>query len=194
MEGVKMTKQELYLMLTGILVIGVFLGVAITCAIYLNSARGERNDPWSYCWVMCQPDSEVVIRERPDKQSDIVGAADCGRRLETDLKQKDGWLHLINVPNETGEGWIHSGYISNTEVRKEDHQYTIRSNGRVACRRYIGGPVREWIYDEAIVRVYLAGEEWCVTNRGFIKTALINFSDRLDIEPMNPDEMTWEKD
>ena len=188
-----MTKRELCWLVAGVLAIGIFLGVALSCVVYIHSAQAEDTVVY-YCWAMCQPDSEVTIREFPKKKSDPVGAVSAGTLLMTDGVEKNGWTHLVNVPNETGEGWIHNGYIVDQEVVKNGHIYPIKSEGRVACRKFIGGDVRRWVHNNDDVTVYFVSSEWCVTNKGFIQTKYVYFSGQIDIENMNPDEMTWEDD
>lgn len=189
-----MTRHEMAWLIVGVLAIGIFLGVALSCAVYIHSAQAENSGMLYYCWAMCQPDSEVVIREFPKKKSDPVGAVSAGTLLMTDGVEKNGWVHLVNLPNETGEGWIHLGYISYSETVYNGHVYPIKANGRVACRRCIGGDLRCWVHDEEEITVYLVSNDWCVTNKGFILTDFIDFNSRCDIVKMNPDEMTWDED
>lgn len=188
-----MSKRDLAWMIAGVLILGIFLGVALSCAVYIHNAKAE-DAPVYYCWVMCQPDSEVLLRERPDRKSSVVGALGSGAMVATDGEERNGWVHLTDIYNETGEGWIHGGYVVYSEARKDGHRYCVRSNGRVACRRYINGAKRCWIDNDEELTVYLVSTEWCVTDKGFVKTSYIDFGSRTDIQNMDPDEMTWEDD
>lgn len=123
-------------------------------------------------WVMCQPDSYVNIRSKPNGRSRIEGYALCGFDLETDGKTKDGFIHVY-APIEAGEGWISKGYVVWDEPEEVNEWYSIRSPYRVAIRRTIGGKVRKWGHDQDSIRVYWASSEWAVTNKGFVKTEFL---------------------
>lgn len=153
----------------GVLAVGMFLGAALACTVYMSCAKAE--DGWYYsCWVICQPGSEVLIREKPGKRAEVVGAAAGGSRMRTDWREKNGWLHLVDVNNETGEGWISERYIVFTEPEKVDGEMVITGKGRVACRKWIDGKRSGWIQPGQTVTVYWKSDEWAVTSRGFIKS------------------------
>ena len=104
------SKERFWLEL-GLGAIGAFLGVAAFClAVLLCSPACAESTRYS-CWAFCQPDSEVLIREKPGKHAEIVGAVRCGTQLWTDWEERNGWIHLVDVNNETGEGWISEQYI-----------------------------------------------------------------------------------
>lgn len=189
-----MSKRDLCFLVAGVLAIGIFLGVALSCALYIYDAEAEGENLLYYCWTMCQPDSEVVIREKPNKKSAVIGAVSGGTCMVTDGIEKDGWIHLVDIANESGEGWISSLYVVYSEVRTDRHIYPVKANGRVACRKFIEGTIRCWVQDEEELTVYLVSSEWCVTNKGFVLTKFIDFGNRVDIQNMDPDEMTWEED
>lgn len=123
-------------------------------------------------WAMCQPDSYVNIRSKPNSRSRIEGYALCGYDLETDGKTKNGFLHVYTTI-EAGEGWIANGYVVWDEPKEMNKWHSIRSPYRVAIRRTIGGKVRTWGHDCDSVKVYWASNEWAVTNRGFVKTEFL---------------------
>ncbi len=162
-------KQGFIFMVIGLLVIGMFLGVAAACtAVLIGEAQAEE---LTYpCWVMCQPGSEVMIRERPDRRGIVAGSAGCGERLWTDWIEKDGWLHLVDVANESGQGWICEGYVSFSEPEEIYAEMTVTGCRRVASRKGIDGKRTGWIKSGTKVTVYLIGDQWAVTNRGYIHT------------------------
>ena len=98
---------RLFYLMTGMM--GVFLGVmlfAIAVLLWSPAAAEE-----SSCWILCRPGTdgapnEVLIRERPQKRAEVVGGVTAGTRVRTDWQEKGGWLHLVDVNNESGEGWI----------------------------------------------------------------------------------------
>jgi translation initiation factor IF-1 len=121
-------------------------------------------------WVICQPDSYVNIRERASGRSGVLGRFESGTPILTDGEEKNGFTHLVGLPLEEEEGWIHSGYIVYGEPEEKNAHYRIRSNGRVAARRSIDGKRRRWMRNGDRVTVYRASKVWAVTNQGFIQT------------------------
>lgn len=156
------------------------------------TARGEIDE----CWVLCQPDSCVNIREKPKKTSTAFGEAECCDKYYTDGTIKNGYLHLVDLASETGDGWISNVYVIYDEPYKPVIQErTIISPSRVAARRTMGGKRRIWLNDGDIIHVYAISDEWCVTNQGFIKTQFIDTGSNVrdsfgDTSP----EMTYEDD
>ena len=165
-----MTKRETAWLIAGVLAIGIFLGVALSCVVVIQAAGAEEYPMLYDCWVMCRPGSEVLIREKPGRRAEVVGAVRGGDRLRTDWREKDGWIHVIELANETGEGWIFEGYVVFTEPRETGARMRITGGGRVACRRWIGGKRKAWIRPGQEVTVYQMTGEWAVTNRGFIQS------------------------
>ena len=49
-----MTRRERILFEIGLFVLGVFLGVALSCAAYIGTAEAE-DGQIGYCWVMIKP-------------------------------------------------------------------------------------------------------------------------------------------
>lgn len=166
------TAKHIWMML-GVVAIGVFLGIAAVCCIAIGSIGSAKAEETRDCWVMCRPGSDVMIREKPGKRARAVGAACSGAHYTTDDMEADGWIHLVGVANETGEGWIFGGYIVYREPERVDAERTIRSNGRVALRRWIGGKRTGWIRDGQKVRVYWMTGKVAVTDRGFIAAEYI---------------------
>lgn len=132
--------------------------------ILLSSCFAEQ------CWILCQPDSFVNVRERAKKTSAESGRLECGDTAQTDGAIKNGFLHLNDAPTESGEGWISKGYIVYSEPVKIMKKVNVCSFNRVACWRYIGGKRRCWVTGNDIVMLYYVSEEWSVTNKGYIRT------------------------
>lgn len=160
-------KERIYYEI-GVAAIGIFLGVALFCLQVITGAHAEEVETWN-CWVMCQPGSEVLIRDKPKKRAEIVGAAASGSRMRTDYEERNGYLHLVDVNNETGDGWIYAGYIVYEEPDATETEMLIDSRGRVACRRWIGGKRKSWAKPGSSVTVYMTADGWAVTDRGYIR-------------------------
>lgn len=164
-------RQDIVWLVIGVFVAGIFMGVVISCAVFANAALAE--DLTYDCWTMCQPGSEVMIRAKPSRQAEAVGAAGCGERLRTDWREKDGWLHLVDVSNETGDGWIHMGYVVFQEPRTVGAEMTVAGCRRVACRKSMNGKRTAWAKSGSRVVVYMIADEWAVTDRGYIQAAYL---------------------
>ena len=170
-----MSKREKIIFEIGLIALGIFLGVALSCAVYMRAAEAEDGFV-GHCWVICKPtdshgkQNEVLIREKPGRKAEVVGTVTGGDMLITDWEEKDGWIHIIDLANETGDGWIFEGYIVFTEPRAVWKEMQICANGRVACRKYIGGKRTAWAQDGETVTVYWMTGEYAVTDRGFIQS------------------------
>lgn len=149
--------------------IGIFIGTFIGLQLV---ARGEENR-LTEAWVLCQPDSFVNIRSRASSRSEYAGMLLSGDQIWVDGRTKDGYAHCENMSNELGEGWVHAGYIVFEEPEEVNKECRISSNGRVSCRRTIGGDRRCWVVDGSEVFVYQVAGEWAVTDKGFVKTEFI---------------------
>lgn len=122
-------------------------------------------------YVICQPNDYIKVRSGPSRKSQDEGYLLPGDSVWVSSKKKHGYIYSPAMTNESGEGWIYSGYL--VEDKPENlggEYYRINSIGRVACRKCIGGKRRCWLYNGDRVRVWYMSAEWCVTNRGFIMT------------------------
>lgn len=128
-------------------------------------------------YVLCKPGELVNVREYPSKRSEIVGVKFFGGKVETDGKERNGYLHIVNIDTmEVTSGWIYKGLL----VEDEPKQITARSEsiceGRVACRVYMNGKVRKWLDAESSVTVYAVSEQWCYTDCGYVKTECLSIN------------------
>ena len=152
------------------------LTIPLFLSIFLNVIPAAADT----VWVLCQPDSFVYIRSAASKTSMTCGYMECGDSAETDDIKRNGYLHLSHVSNEYGSGWISRQYIVYSKPIIIALQCTVSANGRVACWRSIGGQRRCWIKPGDTVKVLAVTREWCITNKGFIKTKCLDVDyDRL---------------
>lgn len=151
-----------------------FIAMTVAFVLCLMAFAGvvKAEDDLKQVWVLCQPDSFVNIRERPNKRGTQVGYAECGDSFRTDGKKKSGFLHVY-ASVESGEGWISTGYIVWTEPVQVYEIRQIESNGRVKARKTIGGKRRCWLKNGDEIRVYWIAD-WAVTNKGFVKADYIS--------------------
>lgn len=175
------------LMVIGLVFAAAWIGISIGLA--------EEDEEYIEAWVLCQPNSWVNSRRFPKKDAEVNAYLDSGTKLYLDGKTKRGFAHCVGMNNEDGEGWVYKGFLVYSEPVPDGHVYPIDAKGRVACRRYVNGTRRCWAHKDDPVTVYMVSDEWCLTNKGFIKTEFIDLTTRLDIsKPTDPDEMTWEEE
>lgn len=124
-------------------------------------------------WVLCMPDSEVNVREKPKKTGEIFGGAMCGACMWTDNVKKNGYLHVLDLAAESDTGWISARYVVYDEPVEVNAVMEIRSDGRVACRRWINGKINSWIMNGDRLTVYWMSPSWAVTSRGYIRSEFL---------------------
>lgn len=125
-------------------------------------------------WILCREDSYVNIRERANRRAAIGGQAYCGDHFRTDWETKGEWIHIIDASTESGDGWINAGYVIYTEPENAGGaEMRIREGGRVAARKTIRGKRTKWLKAGSGIRVYWIGEEWSITDQGFVMTEYI---------------------
>ena len=124
-------------------------------------------------WVLCMPDSEVNVRERPKKTGEIFGGAMCGACMWTDNVKKNGYIHVLDLAAESDTGWISARYVVYDEPVEVNAVMEIRSDGRVACRRWINGKINSWIMNGDRLTVYWMSPSWAVTSRGYIRSEFL---------------------
>ena len=166
-----MTRKDRILTVLAIVAIGMFIGVALSCTVYLSTVFAEDYDDVLLYnrWIMCQPGSEVLLREYPKKTAAVTGALICGDRVRTDDVECNGYLHIIGV-GESGEAWISLRYIVYQEPREVNQKMYVWSKGRVASRKWINGKRKAWLKANTEVTVYWYDTEWCITDKGYIYT------------------------
>lgn len=123
-------------------------------------------------WVICQPGDYVNVRNKATRKSASCGYLECGDSFLTDGKTKNGFVRCYGI-GEAGEGWIHSGYVVYDEPIKVNRMGYSVSNGKLFSRRYIGGKTLHILHNLDEFKVYWWTEEWCVTDKGFIKSKFI---------------------
>lgn len=120
-------------------------------------------------WILCQPDSEVNVRARASKQSEVVGRCFLGDRVLIDRRTAD-WVHCVDLCCESGEGWVKASYVDEWEPEiYVQGVKAVTKAGKVNARYCIGGRVRKQLKKGVTVTVYAESEDYAVTNQGFIK-------------------------
>ena len=127
-------------------------------------------------FILCRPGAEINVRERPKLKSDAVGVKFFGEMIITDGKEKNGFVHAINLLSETGDGWIYKGLLIDEPPTACRGKAQVFSAGRVACRKYADGKITGWLADGSEVEVYAVSEEWTVTDHGYIRTEFLTIN------------------
>lgn len=125
-------------------------------------------DLWE-AYVVCQPGDYVNVRLNPSRKSEAVGYADAGDSIIIDGTEKNGYLRCYYI-GEMGVGWIHKGYVVYDKPERVNITAKVNCKFRVRARQYIGGKRRAWLKKNDEVKVYWLSDDWCVTNKGFVKT------------------------
>lgn len=139
----------------------VFVIVAL-CLI--SGAYGEEKEGY---YVLCRPGSAVNVRNKPKKDAFVVGWVEFGRFVHTDGKERNGFVHVIDLAAETTEGWIYAGFLVDEQPRKEKYKAEVWG-GRVIARSCVNGKRLKTLREGQTVTVYAQTNRWAVTNRGYI--------------------------
>ena len=157
-----------------IVAFAVILALAVTAGVIIGSCcQGET---LATVYAMCKPGSRVTIRRTPDGME--TGYLDCGDSFQTDGESSDGWIRCYGAGEN---GWVYSGYVSTEPVQKVGQRYVCVAKKQVACRRWMAGPQIDgkagWLKNGQNVDVFVMGDGWAVTSRGYIK------SEWLEVDP-----------
>ena len=146
----------------------------ILCCVWLLQDLGIAEDAGgTECWVICDPDSYVTIREKPRKSSLECGGAMCGSRMMTDGKVKNGFLHVYDLSAESDSGWISTGFVVYDPPEEIRERAMVVSPTRLAARKWIGGKIKKWLANGTRVTIICRSDEWSLTNCGYVKTEFL---------------------
>ena len=170
-KATRIAKIIVVLMLTATFFIVLIEGcwTANMLAIFLSEA--EADTITEEVWVLCKPDGTVNLRATPGGR--VFGGCQSGAKMWTDNRTKNGFLRVLELAAEEESGWISSRYIVYDEPREIMDGMMVCSDGRVACREWIGGKVIRWVQDGELVTVYWISDEWAVTEYGYIRAVYL---------------------
>lgn len=144
----------------------ILAAVCAIAAILESVSVAEGNVEEAY--VLCA--DYVNIRSSPGRKGAVIGRFESGDSLLIDGKQKNGYLHCVNLRLEQTDGWIHKGYVVHDKPSRMNQTATIVSKGRLAARNNVGGKRTRWMKPQASLTVYWWSDDWCVTNCGYVQT------------------------
>lgn len=134
----------------------------------LGVAEGEYD-----VYVICKPGDYVNARIRPSKNAEVIGYFETGDRLTTDGTEKNGFIRIVDASLEADVAWISTAFVVEDRPEITERRAMVTSNARLAARKGVGGKVRTWLHNGDEVTVLVISDEWCVTNKGFVKTEFI---------------------
>lgn len=138
-------------------------------------------DDTTTAWALCKPGAQVNVRRSATKESEICGFLEVGDEFRTDMKTRNGFLHVIGV-GEFGDGWVYLGFVSTEKPEPVFENYCVIAINRVACRRWCDGPQvsgrLRWAYNGSDVQVFYIADGWAVTSRGYIKAEFLECDPR----------------
>lgn len=126
-------------------------------------------------YAICTPDDYVNVRSRPNKSGAEIGRLDPGDMVLLDGREKNGYLHCVDLSFEQSEGWVFSGYIVYDKPKLMNAEYTVVSNGKLTARKYVDGYRTGRLKPMTVVTVYYWSEEWCVTNKGYLRSEYLEY-------------------
>jgi len=151
--------------------IQIGLIIIIAVALLLDSATAEEET----VWVLCDPESYVCIRNFPKKSANAFGGTTCGRTLKSDGKEKNGFIHVVDLAAEEDNGWISAMYIVHEAPVIVRQPAIVVSNGRLAARNGVNGKVKKWLKPMEHLTVLCWTSEWCLTNYGYVRSEFLDF-------------------
>ena len=145
--------------------LAVIVNFAISAYVHALAEPGEM-------YVICDPESHVNARNTPNKGGSVVGRLECGDRVRTDGKEKNGYTHLVDCSFEQTEAWVKTRYLT-TEQPHIVSMTTVVMKENTLARNGIGGSVIRRLSAGRAVKILVYTPEWCLTNRGYIRTACL---------------------
>ena len=124
-------------------------------------------------YVICDPGSYVNARNSPKKTSEVVGRLECGDYVRTDGKTRNGYVHIIDCSFEQPEAWVSVHYVVTDQPHIGEWHTVVMGEGRVAARRNVDGKRLRWLKPGTGITIYVLSKEWCITNRGFVRSAFL---------------------
>ena len=128
-------------------------------------------------YIICKPGTCVNVRISPNSHAEIIGSKFFGDVVYVD-KEKNGFVHITNLNSEYTDGWVSKGLIVEDQPVEVNRSGVIVSNARVAGRKYVNGKVKTWLANGTEVTVYAESDEWCVTDKGYVRAEFIEIQEQ----------------
>lgn len=141
----------------------VLIFLLIVISLFAWGAQAEEEG----YYVLCRPESMVNVRSRPKKNAPVVGWVAFGTFVKTDGKEKNGFVHVIDLAAEEPEGWIYAGFLTWDKPRDEKYSAVVWG-GRLIARSCIDGKQVCVLREGKTVTVYARCNQWAVTDKGYV--------------------------
>lgn len=156
------------------------LGAVIAGIVLLFMAAGisegmaeewdGHEEEYEIAYAICVKDDHVNVRPFPSTKHERSSELDPGELIYLDGQKRNGFYHVVGLNNESGDGWVHKGYIVFDEPVLEDRDATVICRGRLHARKNVNGEHRRWIHGGETIHVYYRSDEWCSTDHGYVRT------------------------
>lgn len=160
--------------------IEILLIAAAVCGVIaiwqaVNPAAAEELDGQAYrtAYAICTKGDHVNVRPFPNTKHEPSGRLEPGDMVYLDGKKRNGYVHVVGIPTEAGEGWVHKGYLVEDPPELADRDATIVCKGKLAARKNVNGKRTGWLKPGGVVHVWYVSDEWCSTNCGYIRTRFL---------------------
>jgi len=147
------------------------LFAAILGVLFLLQSMGLAEQEMEERFVLCM--DRVNVRMGPGRDTCEIGWLECGDRVWVDGKKKNGYVHVVGLNIEAGEGWIHKGYLVEDAPVWIGASGRVTGGGRVKARTYVDGKKRMWMKAGAKVKIYWWSADWCLTECGYVRSRFL---------------------
>ena len=151
----------------GMFALGAFFGAVIVMIVVLFTSPAYAED-LTERRVICSPNGWVNIREKPKLSSAESGRLYLGDTVTTDGRKQNGFLHIVDVGTEAGEGWVFAAYMTDDELWIDETGATV-ARKNVRLRKAPGGEVIRMLRKGERLTVYAWTGLWAVTDKGFVQ-------------------------
>ena len=162
------TAVEILLMAIAIIAI-----VNICNNIGMAEELDEHEEEYEIRYAICTKGDRVNVRPFPNTKNEPIGWLEPGDIVYLDGKKQNGFIHCVGLNTESGDGWIHKGYLVEDPPELMNRTGVITANSKVQARKNIGGKRTRWLKPGGIVKVSYWTDEWCVTDCGYVMSKYI---------------------
>ena len=162
--------------------LAVIFTITIVAICVLIVTYSKADEPTTM-YVVSAHNVSINVRHNPNTRSDIVGRLEFGWDVEVveSKKIKGVQWYKVNGISEYGYGWVIGYYLINSEPeRVKDVKGMVNANGRVATYSKINSSRKSWAKPKETLDVSVYSDEWCYTNKGWIKTEYLAVDEKED--------------
>lgn len=151
--------------------------IILAVALVLLMIRAAQASEPVTMYVICS-DTYVNVRERPSTKAKIGGRLDFGDAAQVTETVTDSsgtsWYRVEGI-TEQGHGYVCANYLIASQPARCSRTGTISASGRVAVYKRVDGARKTWAKNGSKVTVKIYSDDWCQTDKGWIRTEYISF-------------------